>query len=332
MAQRVVLHIGAMKSGTSYLQGLVQANRDLLAGQGVKVPGKNWRSQVLAVSEVLERKRVTTRREGAWQGLVDEFADRDGTGLVSMEFLGPAAPAKIERVVSSFPAGSVEVVVTARDLGRNVPAMWQEGLKNGRTWTFEQYVAAVAAEEGPGKLFWREQGIAAMCRRWSEAVGVDRVTVVTVPPPGGPRDELWRRFASVLGVDHGRADPPDTANESLGAASAEVMRRLNELVEDLDYPAYSPVVKNLLAKRTLGARRPLEPSVGFEVPDWLRTRSAQMRDRLTGLGVRVVGDLAELEPLSTRGVDPGSVDGGAQLDAALAGLEGLVRALVRRGS
>jgi hypothetical protein len=332
VAQRVVLHIGAMKSGTSYLQRLVGANRDLLAGQGVKFPGRKWRDQVLAVSEVLERKRVTARREGAWQGLVDELADWDGTGLVSMEFLGPAAPAKVERVVSSFPAGSVEVVVTARDLGRNVPAMWQEGLKNGRTWTFEEYVAAVAADEGPGKLFWRDQGIAAMCRRWSEAVGVDRVTLVTVPPPGGARDELWRRFAAVLGVDGGAVELPESGNESLGAASAEVMRRLNDLVEDLDYTAYAPVAKHVLAKATLGPRRPAEQPVAFGVPDWLRTRSAEMTGRLSELGVRVVGDLAELEPVSTRGVDPGSVERGEQLDAALAGLEGLVRALVRRRS
>jgi hypothetical protein len=332
VAQRVVLHIGAMKSGTSYLQGLVMANRGLLTGQGVMVPGKKWRDQVLAVSEVLERKRFTARREGAWQGLVDTLAEWDGTGLVSMEFLGSAAQAKVERVVSSFPAGSVEVVVTARDLGRSVPAMWQEALKNGRTWTFEEYVAAVAAEKGPGKLFWREQGIAAMCRRWSEAVGVDRVTVITVPPPGGPRDELWRRFASVLGVDEAAAELPDSGNESLGAASAEVMRRLNELVDDLDYAAYSPVVKNVLAKRTLGPRGPVEQAVGFEVPDWLRARSGRMTDRLKELGVPVVGDLAELEPVSTRGVDPGSMERGEQLDAALAGLEGLVRALVRRGS
>jgi hypothetical protein len=284
------------------------------------------------VSEVLERKRVTARREGAWQGLVDELADWNGTGLVSMEFLGPSAPAKVERVVSSFPAGSVEVVVTARDLGRNVPAMWQEGLKNGRTWTFEEYVAAVAAGEGPGKLFWREQGIAAMCHRWSEVVGVDRVTVVTVPPPGGHRDELWRRFASVLGVDGGAADQPDSGNESLGAASAEVMRRLNELVDDLEYAAYAPVVKNVLAKGTLGPRRPAEQAVGFAVPDWLGARSAQMTGRLTELGVRVVGDIAELEPVSTPGVDPATVERDEQLDAALAGLEGLARAMVRRGS
>jgi hypothetical protein len=332
VAQRVVLHVGAMKSGTSYLQGLVMANRELLTGQGVMVPGRKWRDQVLAVSEVLERKRFTARREGAWRELVDTLAEWDGTGLVSMEFLGPAAPAKIERVVSSFPAASVEVVVTARDLGRNVPAMWQEALKNGRTWTFEEYVAAVAADEGPGKLFWREQGIAAMCRRWSEVVGLDRVTVITVPPPGGPRDELWRRFASVLGVDAGAAERPDSGNESLGAASAEVMRRLNEVVDDLDFAAYSRVVKNLLAKRTLGSRGPVEQAVGFEVPDWLRTRSAQMTDHLKELGVPVVGDLAELEPVSTRGVDPGSMERAEQLDAALAGLEGLVRAMVRRGS
>ena len=116
-------------------------------------------------------------------------------------------------------------MVTARDLNRTIPAMWQESLKNGAVFSFDEYVAAVHAHEGPGKVFWRQQAIAAMCRRWSEAVGVDRVTVVTVPPPGASHDVLWHRFAQAIVVDPDGLVAPIRSNESLGAASMEVMRR-----------------------------------------------------------------------------------------------------------
>lgn len=332
MAQRVVLHVGAMKSGTSYLQALLMANRPLLRERGVMLPGRRWRDQVTGVSEILDRKRVAiVPTDGAWQGLVDEVAAWDGTGLISMEFLGPAGLKRIGEVVSSFPDGTVEVVVTARDLNRNIPAMWQESVKNGRFATFDEYVAAIRADEGPGTSFWREQTIAAMCRRWSDVVGVDRVTVVTVPLPGAPRDELWRRFALAIGVDGAGVTEPDRANESLGVVSVEVLRRLNERLEDLSFQEYAPVVKHGLAKNVLAARRSQEDPVGFAVPAWLPEVSAKMIARLQDLGVRVVGDLAELRPVAVPGVAPGvTAADDAHLDAALDALEASVRRLVKQ--
>lgn len=334
MAQCVVLHVGSMKSGTTFLQNLMMANRDLLAERGLLLPGRVWRDQVSGVAEVLGRARVAQApEEGAWQGLVDELDAWPGTGLVSMEFLGPSGPQRIERVVGSFPAGSVRVVVTARDLNRQVPAMWQEALKNGRSFGFAEYVAAVRDHEGPGNVFWREQTVAAMCRRWGAAVGTENVRLVTVPPPGAAPEELWRRFAEAVGVEADGPDDialPEEENASLGAASAEVLRRLNVLVDDLDYPQYAPVVKHRLAKRVLSARRGSEQAVGFEVPDWLPAESERMVGRIRDLGVPVVGDLADLRPCAVPGVDPASVPAEEQLDAAVDGLEGLVRALVRR--
>lgn len=330
MAQRVVLHVGSMKSGTSHLQSLMMTNRDLLAERGLLLPGRAWRDQVGGVAQVLGRSRIaSTPGEGAWQGLVDEIAAWPGTGLISMEFLGPAGPKKIERVVGSFPAGTVEVVITARDLNRQVPAMWQESLKNGRSFTFDEYVAGVQASEGPGKAFWREQTVGAMCRRWGEGVGLDRLRLVTIPHPGAPREELWRRFSEAIGVDGSGVVFPETANESLGAASAEVLRRLNQQVDDLEYGDYAPAVKHRLAKKTLAARRDAEEPVGFDVPPWLPEVSARMVRTIEDLGITVVGDLADLVPVGVEGVRPATVPVEDQLEAALAGLEGLVRAWAR---
>jgi hypothetical protein len=282
---------------------------------------------VRAVTEVMERKRlVADPPEGSWQALVEELDAWPGTGVISMEYLAPAGPGKIDAVVSSFPAGTVQVVVTARDLGRSVPAMWQETLKNGRFQPFGEYVDAIADRDGLGRRFWREQNVATVCDRWGAAVGKDQVVVVTVPPPGAPPEELWRRFATAIDVDPSGFDEPGSANESLGAASAEVLRLLNVRVDGMAYGEYARRIKQQLAKRILARRRPDEAAVGFEPPRWLRERSQAMVGALRESGVRVVGDLADLEPLGVPGTAPGDVPVEDQLAAALAAIEGLVRA------
>jgi len=70
MAERVVLHVGAMKSGTSYIQARLLANQDVLREQGFLYPGRTWREQVLAVTDVLGERRAGPvsdfRGVGAW--------------------------------------------------------------------------------------------------------------------------------------------------------------------------------------------------------------------------------------------------------------------------
>ena len=57
MAERVVLHIGAMKSGTTYIQDRLNANAEALARHGILVP----RRQVLAVLDALGAGQVGNR-------------------------------------------------------------------------------------------------------------------------------------------------------------------------------------------------------------------------------------------------------------------------------
>lgn len=329
MAHRVILHIGAMKSGTSFIQSRLGRNRGALEAQGFLFPGKNWHQQVLAVTDVLQRQRIgVASREGKWQALVDEVAASSGTALISMEFLGPVGPKKIRAVLDSFPGVDVRVVLTVRDLNRCIPAMWQETLKNFRTWTLDEYVVAIRAADGPGKLFWREQDTPAMARRWVNAVGREQFTLVTVPGPDAGPELLWDRFASAVGLDPATCPPVPGANESLGAASALVLRRLNQMLEDggMEFKDYVPLVKHGLAKNVLGAHKKNEPSVGLEVAPWVEDRARSIIEEFRELDVRVVGELSDLLPVEVRGVHPSAVSTEEQLQAAVAGLTGLIHA------
>jgi hypothetical protein len=325
MAQRVIVHIGLMKSGTTFIQGRLGANRGRLAEQGVLFPGPTWRRHVNAVSDFMEAKE---RTPGSWDSLVEEINDFPGTAVVSMEYLVMLGPRKIPRLAAAFGDADVRIVVGARDLGRTVPAMWQEVIKNRATWTWAEYLESIRTGGEAGKRFWRQQHAGRVVTRWADSLGADRVHLVTLPPPQAPGDVLWDRFREVAGIADGDWAEAPRSNESLGAASTLVVRQLNLMTQDLPLKAYKRRVK-AVAKHLMPAHRSEESPIGFTVPEWLRREAGRMRDQIEASGVHVVGDLDDLTPMDVPGVDPGTVDAGAQRDAALAALEATLRQLNR---
>lgn len=332
MARRVVLHIGVMKSGTSYLQRRLSANAPALAEQGILFPGERWTDQVRAVQDVLGRKRQGVKPAhlvGAWKKLVQQVAAWDDTAVVSMELLTTARPKRIRRIVAAFEPAQVEVVVTARDLGRAVPAMWQEGTKTFKTWTWEEYLDGVRngdpEQPGPARTFWRQQDLPRILAQWSAAATPERVTLVTLPPPGSDPDVLWQRFSSVVGIAPGSWVTAPPSNESLGAPSAELMRRVNvALAEtDLTWGEYSRFGKHALAKAVLAGRKREEPAIGFD-DDWVASRADELIRALRELPVRVVGDLEDLRPVAVPGINPSQAPVEDQLDAAVDALAQLL--------
>ncbi|HYH35126.1 MAG TPA: hypothetical protein VD814_08265 [Nocardioides sp.] len=333
MATRTVLHIGTMKSGTSHLQSRLFANQEALAGAGILVPGEGWGAQVRAVKDVLAIHRhgpeVAT---GAWQRLVDEMAAHDGPAVVSMEFLGPVGSSLIEHICGSVTGP--EIVITVRDLNRTLVAMWQETVQNGRSWTFSDYLAGAEAfrprpgrrmKQVPetGRTFWRQQNVVRMARDWS---AVAPTSVVTLPPPGAPRTLLWDRFCQVLGVPSEGWAEAVNSNESIGAASVLVLRRLNALLDDAGhrFPAGDGLRKQFLAKRVLAARKAQEPSIGLPVAPWVDEQAALMVRQLEDMDLTLVGDWKELTPVAVPGIAPDEVATEEVLDAALVGLSALV--------
>jgi hypothetical protein len=336
VAERLVLHIGSMKSGTSFLQNVLGENKDRLAEQGVLFPGPRWKFQVKAVQDLIDRggpEQEPLDPAGPWQTVVDEVNAWPGTAVISMEFLGPRSPEKIAQIRGSFPDTEVEAVLTCRDLARTIPAMWLESMQNGSTTGWADYLEAVRTEDRgsrAGRNFWRHQAIPAMARRWS--AGLDgRLTLITVPQKGAPPGLLWERFAGVLGVDKDGVDLDVRANPSIGLATALVLLQLNQQLvrDDGTQPRhYDLYVKHFLAKRGLVTRQGDEPRLGLDA-DWVNKRGEQQVKRLRSDGHRVVGDLDELRPRPVPGVHADDVSVEDRLAAAVDGLEHLVRAWSR---
>lgn len=342
MAERVILHIGSMKSGTSFIQNVLGSNRDGLAEHGISFAGEKWRDQVVAVQDLINHGgegQPPLDPAGPWQRLVDGINATPGTSVVSMEFLAPRTPLKV-RMIRDALHGRVDVVLTGRDLARNVVAMWQEAVQNGSSVTWDGYLQAVRAEDDADPVsrgFWRHQALADIAARWSGEMGADRFTLLTVPPRGAAPELLWERFAQVLGIPADAFELDVRANPSIGLATAMTLRHLNELLDDTTLTLetqgsmrhYDLLVKHLLTKRGLVARGAREPRLGLD-EKWVMKRGAQEVDRLRRQGHRVIGDLDDLVPRPVPGVHPSQVSLADQHEAAMDALARMVTVAATR--
>jgi hypothetical protein len=328
----VFLHIGLHKTGTTYLQNVLRANREHMRAQDIDFPGGPGEPvQAFAVWDLQGRRprgADDARIAGSWDALVTAV-NTGGypTALISEERLSLSTLKQVRRAVRSFPGAEVHVVATVRDLGRVAVSAWQEEVKNDQTWTWNQFVGAIKDPEqvavSPARGFWLRQDVAAICEAWESAVSAERIHVVTVPQSGTRPEALLHRFAAVVGFDPATlAEQPAWSNETVGVAATEVIRRVNErLGGRLNQRQYDRVVKmtlvQLLAKRTEPVRFTLPPE---ELP-WVQERAERMIGALQARGYPVEGDLSELLPQPrTDGRRPDDASDDELLEASLDGL------------
>jgi hypothetical protein len=340
VSKKVFLHVGLPKSGTSYLQAVLAANKSRLADRAhLLFPGSTWQDQVRAVRDVRSAKgHAPSEREaaGEWARLVHEISTWQGDAVVSMEWLAGATSREATRIVESLAPGQVELVVTVRDLARTIPAAWQEFLQNEEVWSWSEFLGAVTSENPrgtpAGNLFWSQQDLGKILATWRDALASERMHVVTVPQAGAPAGELWTRFASVLGIDGSLFDASGQgSNESLGRESAELMLRLNRVsrARGMEWSTYEEMFKHTLAKQALSKRKHVETPQHRIPPDlqaWTVARTAEQVRAIEASGAGVVGDLSDLE--SDFGPpDPhlGETSCEGILEAALEGLVALAK-------
>ncbi len=316
---RAVLHVGSPKTGTTFLQQVLWSQRELAEQQGVRLPLDSFNDHYLASLDLrgLARPPHPARAQGMWTRLVSDSERWLGTSLISHELFAAADPTQARRATSSFgPATEVHVVLTARDLLRQLSAEWQEHVKHRSRLRFDEFVTSVRADAARRSgWFWRVQDYVGVLERWGAGLPASHVHVVTVPPAGAPQTVLWERFAGLLGLDAAAFDTSGSRpNTSLGLEQAELLRRVNVALGDrLPLPGpYPGVVKDLLAHRVMAARRGSPLRLTSEDVGFAAEESRRLADGLAAAGVDVIGSLDDLlvdeeaagEAAATQGYQP----------------------------
>ena len=315
MARRVFVHIGTPKSGTTYLQSLWWHHHVALAERGLLLPGGSPDVQFQASAVVRHNtgllETMSERQLGAWDRVVDEIGDWQGDALLTQEQLvetsredAVAAHARLQEA-----ADEVHVVVTARDLVRQLPSAWQQRVKHGSPTTLRKFFTRVARDD-PAFNFWHHQDVPRILDRWAAGLPPDHVHVVPLPRPGTDPRLLWRRTCDLLGIDDtGLSLDAPVANETLAPAEIAFLRGVNAHFRNahLDV-ALSRRVKGFMEPR-LGGAPPARIALAPDMHAWLVERGNRMVDELVAAPWHVVGDLDDLRPdlEPADGVDPDAV-------------------------
>jgi hypothetical protein len=356
---RVILHIGAMKTGTSYLQRALMSNREQLAEAGYAFPGAAWGDQVRAVEDVLRQTgrdaAAKLRAKGAWEHLTQEIAAADAaTSIVSMEGFGFASRHQAARVLRGLDAAEVHIVLGVRDATATIPALWQTNISTGATQSWPDFMVAVRKAlaltswrsrhsfDAALRSFARAQDIDHMLHVWRGFLPPEQLHVFTVPPSGAEPSLLWERFCRSIGLDGSAFSRlPEPANESLGLASTELLRRVNVALGSVPRLDYDTTVKRPLALRIMARRRESETRARLnratcEFALWWNKRS---RIAVEASGAAVEGDLDDLPVsvserlaplLDEQQVGPTAEELLAAASDAVAGLDTVVTQRVRR--
>ncbi len=305
MSRTVFLHIGAPKTGTTYVQDRLALNAQRLRRHGYRYPTGPWTDMFLPALDLIDRPwgGMEQQAAGEWDALVKRVRRGRGTTVVSHEILAGASAAKAARALRDLSFADVHVVYSARDIARQVAAEWQEQLKHQRKVSFGTFLKRVqdTSARRSSRWFWRVHGLPGVLERWGNGLSPDHVHVVTVPQAGAPPGELWRRFCATVGIDPAWAPiDSDRRNPSIGAAESTLLRRVNARLKAAGLPSdqYRALVRQLLVHETLATREGMQPvRIPPDAYRWADEVAQEWIEWIAGSGVHVVGDVEELRPV-----------------------------------
>jgi hypothetical protein len=331
MAAKVFLHVGAPKTGTTYLQDRLFLNRATLARHGIKYPTGYREDMFLAALDLTGIKwpDFSEKAAGEWDALVRRTRLATGTVVLSHEVLAVAKPGRIRKAAADLADSELHVVLTARDIARQLTADWQEGVKMYGTMSFARFLE-VTMEGDPRtskQWFWRAQHLPRVLSNWGSVVPPERIHLVVLPRSGG---DVWDTFSRVIGADPSWAPrETDRHNSSLSVAQATMLRQLNKRLRaaGVDAAAYRSLVLNPIVYDTLAGREGTRITLPPQADGWAASVAKEWADWVAVAGIDVVGDLDDLLPAPRTDEewhDPDRPGPRAVRDAALDALVGLV--------
>lgn len=240
-----------------------------------------------------------------WQKLIAEISSTDKNVLVSAEAVASMLEDGIEQLVAALPNREIEVVLTARDLARVLPSSWQQSVRNGRPYGYEEYFDRIKrAKELPltesvGSNFWRSYQLSDVVNRWQKFIPLEKISIVTVPAKTST-DTLWQRFVTALQLPLETAEPKfddKKSHTSITWPEAEVLTELNQKWAKRQK---SKKAQNQLRRRIVQEgfqqRSNRGRAIGLTAP-WLslaqRWASDDVEQLLTS-GVNIHGDINDL--------------------------------------
>jgi len=258
---RLVVHIGAAKTATTYVQHSLYDNRVALADSGVYMPeaGRFDFSSKTVLHHNLAWEYLDPERfdvgAGGWDAVVAEVAQSDADVILltseSLERMTQSAPQRqmLEKQLRRI-SDDVTVVYVVRDQLSYLNSLYNQNIKSFRlVETFESYVNRILKTDQLN-----------LDKRFKDWYSSDILDFVAIPFETLTTGNVLQNFLQAARIDVPEArltEPRSISNESLGPIGVEAARLLGSYLRILD-PAFDYRSHAALKTYRMAARKARE--------------------------------------------------------------------------
>lgn len=355
-----LVHVGPPKTGTTAVQRPCAQARSELFKNGVYYPGNKTtqRREIFSFRDHLSSNATAPQSSDAmmshagfkdsgsqWGQMLDGInKEKNKRIFISEEAIAAHfSDMHMAQFAEQLDRERIHIAITLRSFPDILLSQWNQTLKLRSRQTLEEWLSSFyGLSDMPLPIGQRRSlNFSELVERWVNVVGSDRITVVI--PGRQDRDLLQDTFEQLLGlpgqtlIDKQASRGP--RNRSLTTFEAEVIRRVNERLREIDgisWDLYAAVIKGNVAQdnggaiRTMLAERcPKQDESRLLLPRWAAERAInegkRHAEKIENSGVRVVGKLENLYAVPTAIAEDVPVLDDARLDMTVESLVGAVQ-------
>lgn len=337
MAERLILHVGFHKTGTTAIQASLFAAKPKLLEFGIDYAARASHGAAWALSEKVwgwakRGGRLTPQTK--WQKFVRKANKSPKTFMASSEFFTELTPSQIAKIKKDVRANKYEIIFTIRPLVKMLASSYQQYLKYGLKADYSSWLHEMLDDPGSSKMtpsFWRRNFHGDAVEKWADVFGVENVTVIVVDE--SKPDFLYDAFASYLELPVGILTKQESgANRSLTSEEAFMLLQINkQFPKDRQWDDYSIFVRQT-AIRALTDKDPDTAGTKLQTPEWAIKKASDLTavavKKIEASGVKVIGELDSLKEASVpsgENPDPTVIPIQTMVDALLAFEQGVIR-------
>jgi hypothetical protein len=228
-APQYIVHIGPMKTASTYLQKCIFENLDALAALGIHFPRALGQPGNMHVHHPLKlAMHESAQYDAAKRVLIDARAAGHQTVFLTSEALPLLTKPAIGKLRGLLDSESVTIVYMARRWSDRMRSLWYNRVQAGETRPLRDFARDLLHARRPGG----EVDYARVWQDWADVFGRGALRIMPISNIIDEGGDLYDRFCRDV---FGLADPPPAAkrghrmNASGGAREAEMIRALNAL-------------------------------------------------------------------------------------------------------
>ena len=305
MANRLIVHAGFHKTGTTALQSALFAVTERLEKHGYTYPHIGGKAHHKAIYSLMEKGWGWEDRGGnppdmkKWPELVKKVKRAKGAAIISSEFLCELNEDQIAKFKRDLAVKDVTIYFTLRPLLKIVPSAYQQHLKIGIRSDYEKWLHSILDEPGISTItpsFWVRHQHGKVLKKWIAAFGKENVKVIIVDEKNP--EFMYQVFNQALDLKKPllTEQKDKDSNRSLTVPEIALLRKINRIYpKKRAWHDYETFIRQGAMKYLTNKVKPGEDAQRLLTPQWavdaIEEISKASVAEIKTLGIEIIGDI-----------------------------------------